>query len=116
MVGTAKDVDRYIAKAPKNMQAKLRQVRAIIKSMVPNSVEGISYKMPTYDNGKIVWFAAMNKYIGLYFRPPIIEEHKRELAGYKITKSAVHIPIDKKVPVALIKKLIKARIVRNKSN
>jgi uncharacterized protein YdhG (YjbR/CyaY superfamily) len=39
--------------------------------------------------------------------PPIIAEHARELAAYKITKSAVHFPLEKKLKISLIKKLVK---------
>ena len=69
--------------------------------------------MPGYDKGRIAWFASMKGYVGLYLRPPILEEHKRELAGYKTTKSAVHFPLDENLPIALIKKLIRARIKKN---
>jgi uncharacterized protein YdhG (YjbR/CyaY superfamily) len=109
----AKDVDSYIAAAPKETQAKLKEFRAIIKKLAPESVESISYRMPGYDKGQIAWFGLMKTHIGLYLRPPIIEEHKNELAEYKTTKSAVHFPLDKKLPVELIKKLIRARIKKN---
>ena len=110
----SKDVDAYIAKAPKGSQAKLKQIRTAIRKIVPNAAESISYGMPGYDKGRIVWFAHMKTYIGLYLRPPIIDEHKKELAAYKTTKSAVHFPLDKKLPVALIRKLIRARIKKNR--
>jgi hypothetical protein len=42
--------------------------------------------------------------------PPIIRDHKEELVGNFTTKSAIHIPLDKPLPVTLIKKLIKARM------
>jgi len=57
----------------------------------------------------------MKSHIGLYLRPPIIEEHKHELAAYKTTKSAIHFPLDKKLPIALIKKLVKARMKKNEA-
>lgn len=57
----------------------------------------------------------MKGYIGLYLRPPVIAEHARELAGYKTTKSAVQFPLDEKLPPPLVKKLMKARIAKNKA-
>lgn len=108
-------VASYIAAAPKNMQAQLRAVRAVIKEAAPSAVESISYGMPGYDKGRVGWFALRKDFIGLYLRPPIIAEHSRELAGYETTKSAIHFPLDKKIPVSLIKKLIKARIKRNQT-
>jgi len=111
---SSKDVDAYIARASRDSRGKLRQMRKIIIEIAPDSVESISYGMPGDDKGAVAWFALAKNNIGLYLRPPIIEEHKRELASYETTKSAVHFPLDKKLPVRLIKKLLMARIARNR--
>lgn len=111
-----KDVDEYIARAPKEVQDKLRELRKAVREVAPTAVEHISYGMPYYDyKGRLAWFAIMKTHIGLYLRPPIIEKHKRELAAYKTTKSAIHFPLDKKLPIALIKKLVKARMKKNEA-
>jgi uncharacterized protein YdhG (YjbR/CyaY superfamily) len=107
-------VDEYIANSPKDVQKKLKEVRAAIRQVAPDATESISYAMPGYDKGKVAWFGFMGRHIGLYLRPPIIEEHKKELKGYVTTKSAVHLELDKKIPVALIKKLVRARMKRNR--
>jgi uncharacterized protein YdhG (YjbR/CyaY superfamily) len=112
--GSSGTVDEYIARAPKEAQAKLKEMREIIRAIAPSARESISYGMPGYDKGRIAWFAAMKGYVGLYLRPPIINEHKEELALYMTTKSAIHFPLREKSPVALIKKLIRARIKKNK--
>ena len=110
----AKDVDAYIASAPKDVQIKLREIREAIKQVAPTARESISYDMPFYDyKGRLVWFAIMKTHIGLYLRPPVIDEHKLELASYKTTKSAIHFPLDEKLPIPLIKKLVKARMKKN---
>jgi uncharacterized protein YdhG (YjbR/CyaY superfamily) len=109
------DVGVYIARAPREAQRKLTQLRKVIRTAVPGAKEGISYRIPYYDYyGALVWFAAFKNHIGIYIRPPVIREHKRELKGYVTTKSAVHFPINKPLPVALIRKLVKARVAKNK--
>jgi len=113
MKKTSREVDAYIARAPKEVQGKLKEVRKAIREVAPNAVESISYMMPSYDKGRIAWFSIMKTHIGLYLRPPIIAEHKKELAGYKTTKSAIQFPLDKRIPVRLIKKLVKARMKKN---
>jgi uncharacterized protein YdhG (YjbR/CyaY superfamily) len=114
--GSSKEVDEYIASAPRQMRPKLKQLRAAIKQAAPEATETISYRMPYYAcHGRLAWFASMKGYIGLYLRPPVIAEHARELAGYKTTKSAIHLPLDEKLPVALIKKLVKARLEKNRT-
>ncbi len=108
-----KDVDGYIGMAPKGAQAKLRQVRAAIRKAAPKAAESIGYMMPSYDKGRVCWFGLSKNHVGLYLRPPVIAQHKKELAGYTTTKSAVHLPLDKKMPIALVKKLVRARMRLN---
>ena len=120
MVGTmdkaSEDVDSYIAGAPRSAQAKLKQVRAAIRQAAPEAKESISYRMPYYSyKGRLAWFGLHSSHIGLYLRPPVIAEHKDDLRGYMTTKSAVHLPLDKKIPVELVKKLVKARLRMNEA-
>jgi len=116
MTKVSKEVEAYISAAPKETQRKLREVRAAIKSVAPTAIESVSYGMPYYNyKGRLAWFGLHKSHIGLYLRPPIIEEHKKELAAYQTTKSAIHLPLDRKIPVPLIKKLVKARMKKNKA-
>jgi len=110
------DVDEYIANTPKAIQGKLKELRAVIRKTAPKAEERISYSMPYYGyKGRLVYFAAFKNHIGLYLPPPIIEEHQQELKDYGTSKSAVRFPFDKKLPVALIKKLVKARMKKNET-
>jgi predicted CoA-binding protein len=52
-------------------------------------------------------------HVGLYLRPPVVQEHRRQLVGHGTTKSAVHLPLDREVPVALVKRLVRARMKIN---
>ena len=111
-----KDVDGYIAGAPKEVQGKLIELRAAIREAAPTAVESTSYRIPYYDyKGRLAWFGLAKRHIGLYIRPPIIEEHRGELKSYETTKSTVRFPLDKQLPITLIKKLIKARMKKNDS-
>ncbi len=110
----SKEVDTYIASAPREVQGMLREVRAAIRQVAPSARESISYKMPYYNyKGRLAWFGFQKNHIGLYLRPPVIAERKRELKGYVTTKSAIHLPLDRKIPTSLIKKLVKARMEIN---
>ena len=57
--------------------------------------------------GVFVWFGLQSNHVGLYLRPPTISDQKEELAGY-VSKSAVHLPLDRKISAPLIKKLVRA--------
>ena len=110
----AKSIEEYIERAPQNVRGKLKQLRALIKKLAPTAEERISYGMPFYDyKGRLAYFSSTNNYIGLYIPPPIIAQHEKELQKYFTTKSAIHLPTNK-IPVALVTKLIKARMRYNK--
>lgn len=112
-----KGVDEYIANAPKELQEKLKELRAAIRSAVPDAAEKISYGMPYFGyKGRLVYFALAKKHLGLYIPPPVIEEHQKELKDYVTAKSTVQFPLDKKLPIRLIKKLVKARVKQNDQN
>ncbi len=109
-----KNVDEYIAAAPREAQPKLREVRATIREVAPDADESISYGMAFYSykgksgiKGRLCYFGLHRAHIGLYFRPPVVEEHLGVLAGYETTKSAVHLPLERPIPVPLIKRLVK---------
>jgi uncharacterized protein YdhG (YjbR/CyaY superfamily) len=112
-----KDVDAYIAVAPSEVQGKLKELQVAIRETAPTAVERISYGMPYYDyKGRLAYFRFTKTHIGLYIPPPVMEEHKRELKNYETAKEAtVRFPIDKPLPIALVKKLIKERMKKNES-
>lgn len=107
-------VDEYIASAPSQVQSKLKELQALILEAIPEAVEKISYGMPYYGyKGPVIYFAYAKKHIGLYIPPPIIPDHQQDLKGYQTSKSTVRLPLDQPLPILLIKKLIKASILRN---
>ena len=109
-----KDVDAYITAAPKEVQGKLKELRAVIRKAAPAAMERISYGMPYYDyKGRLAYFSLWKAHIGLYIPTPVVEEHKSELDAYEISSATVRFPLDKKLPVVLIKKLVKARMKKN---
>jgi len=113
-------VEAYIQKSPPMAQVRLREVRKAIRGAAPGAIEAIrQFSIPSvaypgaghgvYD-GVFVWYGLRRNHVGLYLRPPTITNHKRELVGYTTTKSAVHLPLDRKVSVRLVKTLVKASI------
>jgi uncharacterized protein YdhG (YjbR/CyaY superfamily) len=109
-----KDVDAYIAAAPKEVQGKLRELRKAIREAAPTAVERISYGMPYYEHkGRLAYFGIAKQHIGLYIPTPVVAEHEPELKAYETTSATIRLPLDKKLPVPLIKKLIRARLKKN---
>jgi uncharacterized protein YdhG (YjbR/CyaY superfamily) len=113
----ANDVDKYIANAPKEVQPKLKQIRAAIREAAPGATERTDYfQFPGYSydgydyNGMFVWFSFKKPNIRLHLRPPVIQDHKQKLAGCTTTKAIVSFPADKAISMALVKKLVKASL------
>ena len=88
-----RSTDEYIATFPADVQELLQTMRAIIRAAAPEAEEIISYNMPAfYQNGNLVYFAALKKHIGFYPTAGGIAAFKDELSGYKSTKGAVNFP------------------------
>jgi uncharacterized protein YdhG (YjbR/CyaY superfamily) len=117
--GKSSGVDAYIAKCPKEVHAHLQKIRAAIRGAAPGATErtdyfrwpGYSYPDPSFDyDGMFVWFTFKNPHIRLHVRPPVIHNHRKELAAYPLMKAVVSFPMDKPIPVAIVKKLVKASL------
>lgn len=107
-------IDEYISSFPKNIQKMLGDVRSVIRKVAPDSVEAISYGIPTFKlNGNLVHFAAFKNHIGFYPTPNGIEEFEKELSVYKQGKGSVQFPVDKPLPLDLISKIVKYRVKKN---
>ena len=106
-----KNIDEYINLYPSDVREILEQLRNEIKSVAPEAIEVISYNMPAFKmNEVLVYFAAYKKHIGFYPTPDAITEFKDELAPYKSSKGAVQFPLDKPLPLDLIRRMVKYRI------
>jgi len=108
------DVDTYIASFPEDVQTSLEQVRTAIKTSAPKAEEVISYNMPAFKfHGILVYFAGYKNHIGFYSFPSGHKAFEKELSIYKQGKGSVQFPIDKPMPLALIKKMVKFRVKEN---
>ncbi|MDY0235240.1 MAG: DUF1801 domain-containing protein [Gudongella sp.] len=109
-----KTIDRYIIQFPNEIQVILQELRAVIKEVAPEAKEKISYKIPTfYLNGNLVYFAAYKNHIGFYPTPGGIDAFENELSAYKRAKGSVQFPIDKPLPLDLIRKIVLYRVEDN---
>jgi uncharacterized protein YdhG (YjbR/CyaY superfamily) len=107
-------IDEYIATFPKEIQKILEELRATIKDAAPEAEEKISYQMPTFAlEGNLIHFAAFKNHIGLYPTPSGTQAFKRELSIYQGAKGSIKFPIDKPLPLELIKKIVMFRVKEN---
>jgi uncharacterized protein YdhG (YjbR/CyaY superfamily) len=105
-------VDEYLAEVDEPARAKLVRMRALIRSTLPpEATEIISYRMPAFKLKKVlVWFAAFSNHCSLFPTAAVIDAFKDELRGFETAKGTIHFPLDKPLPAALIKKIVKVRL------
>jgi len=115
MSAPARDVDAYIAAAPKAARAALVRLRQTIRAAAPTATEVISYRIPIFRlHGMLVGFAAFENHCTFHvMSPPVMRAHAAELKGYTIGKGSIRFSAEKPLPVALVKKLVRARIAEN---
>jgi uncharacterized protein YdhG (YjbR/CyaY superfamily) len=110
-----KTVDQYISDFPRHTQTQLQELRSIIKKAAPQAEEVISYNMPAFrSDGVLVYYAGNKAHIGFYPLPSAIIAFKKELESYVTSKGAIQFPLDKKLPVTLVKNIVKFRLLENK--
>ena len=110
-----KTIDQYIRQFPEDTQVLLQQVRKAVKEAAPGAEETISYMIPTFKiHGRyLVYFAAYKNHIGFYPMPSGRTAFAKELAKYKSGKGSAQFPVDKPMPISLIKKIVKFRAKEN---
>lgn len=113
---TPKDIDEYLAGVPEPARGTLNKVRAVIRSAVPaEATETISYGMPAFRyKGALVAFGAFSKHCSFFpMSLAVMAAFKSELKAFDTDKGTIRFPLDKPLPAALVKKLVKARIGQN---
>jgi uncharacterized protein YdhG (YjbR/CyaY superfamily) len=112
-----KDIDEYLAGVPEPARSTLNKIRAAIRSAAPReATETISYRMPAFRyKGVLVWFAAFSNHCSFFPTAAVIEAFKNELKGFATSKGTIHFPVDKPLPAALVKKMVKLRVAQNES-
>jgi uncharacterized protein YdhG (YjbR/CyaY superfamily) len=112
-------VDEYLARVPERARRALRQMRTAIRSIVTrDAIETISYQMPAFKGhrGVIVWYAAFADHVSLFPRASVLAAFKNELAAFKTSKGTIQFPLDKPLPITLIKRIVKARLTERETS
>ena len=108
-------INEYVSTLPENAQKAMSEIIAAIKTRVPNAEEHISYNMPAFKvNGEyFIHFSAWKNHIGMYPIPAGNEAFQKQIWPYRSAKSSLNFLLDKPMPIKLIEKVIKFRIVEN---
>ena len=100
-------VDEYINSRPEDIRPLLVSVREVIKAVLPDAEERISYGMPTFRRRhNLIHFAAMKHHLGIYPGDGGVNAFKQEIEerGLKFSKGTIQFPYDR-VDLVLIRRV-----------
>jgi uncharacterized protein YdhG (YjbR/CyaY superfamily) len=104
-------IDEYIAAAAKEVQTKLREMRECIRAAAPEATEGLKWGMPAFFyRRRLVTFAAYKNHIGFYPTPSAVKSFAKDLSKFKTADASIQFPLDKPLPLALIRKITEFRV------
>jgi uncharacterized protein YdhG (YjbR/CyaY superfamily) len=103
----------YLAKLSPTARKAVKQLRAAIRSVAPDAVEAFSYGIPGFrlESRPLVWYAGFARHASLFpMTAAIRRAHAKALKGLKTSTGTVQFPLAAPLPVALVKRLVKARV------
>ena len=108
----AKSVEEYLSALDPPYRAELERIRVLVKNLVRDTEETISYGMPTlkYKNRALVYFTASKKNLSFYPSSWAIEELEDQLQDYKPTEHAIQFTLEKTLPTRLIEDLVRVHV------
>jgi uncharacterized protein YdhG (YjbR/CyaY superfamily) len=112
-----KTMDDYIALQSEVNQMALEHIRQIVRDIVPEAEECISYQIPMFKyKGMLVGFAAFQNHCSFVAgNGSTVEHFKDELKGYTFAKSVIHFTPDKPLSDDFIERFIRFRVQENEA-
>ena len=110
-------VDEYIETAPQEAREKLREIRAVLKKVVPGAREALKWGSPVFEEGRILFsYSAHKSHLNFSPTGPAMEPFEAELAKLKTGKDTIQFPYDKPLPKGLIRKIAAFRAKQVREN
>ena len=106
-----RSIEEYIKASPWEAQEKLLEIHACIREAAPGATESLKWGMPAFSYQRIlVTFAAFRHHIGFYPTPSAVKAFEKSLTKFKTAKGSIQFPLDKPLPLALIRKITQFRV------
>jgi uncharacterized protein YdhG (YjbR/CyaY superfamily) len=111
-------IDEYLAGVSADQQIALEKLRKIIHAVAPKVEECISYGIPAFRlNGRsLVFLGAWANHCSFYpGSSTTLKNFRDDLKSFQISKGTIRFSPDNPLPLALVKKLVKARIAEKRT-
>ncbi len=112
------NVDEYISNSPLEAQATLQEIRAVIRSAVPNVEESISWGVPFYKyHGALAGFAVYTHHVSFGLADSLTSEDRKtfEENGFPTGIKTIQIRFDQKVPATEIGRVLNEKAKLNEA-
>src|SRR5215471_10824325 len=115
MKSKPRTIDQYLAGVNADQRVALERLRKTIRAVAPKVEECISYGIPAFRlNGRsLVFFGAWANHCAFYpGSSATLKEFRSALKGFQISRGTIRFSPDNPLPLALVRKLVKARIAK----
>ena len=106
-------VSAYLASLPPDARRALGQLRALVRAAAPKAVESRSYGILGYkiDARPFVYCGGFPTHVAMYpVTAAMRRDHADAIAPFHASKGTLRFALDRRLPVALIKRLLKTRL------
>jgi len=117
-MGKPGSVEEYLAALPEDQRAALERLRSTVKAAAPEATEAIAWQMPAFKHrGRtLVGYAAFKDHCSFFpMSGAVMERFEDELEPFRTSKGTIRFTVDRPLPKALVRKLVKARIAEEEA-
>ena len=106
------EVETYLQELEPERRVALEKLRELVLEVVPDAVETMQYRMPTYDYAgeMLCAFASQKHYMSLYMDTQVVEKHKDRLQGLDIGKSCIRFKRLEALPLDEVELMLKETV------
>ena len=111
-------IDEYLTGVNADQRVALEKLRKTIRAVAPRVEESISYGIPSFRlNGRpLVFFGAWANHCAFYpGSSATLEKFRNDLKSFQVAKGTIRFSPDNPIPIAVVKKLLKARMAENRT-
>ncbi len=106
-------VDDYLAAQPSPQRETLESVRATLRTILPHADEAMKYGMPAFvvDGHGVAGYAGFKDHCGYFpHSSTVLTAAGDAVAKYETSKGGLRFPVEKPLPKALLRQLVKLRL------